>query len=75
MALGGAGAENPAQSPPYTFSIRRDAHFHPAHPIQTLSTGGGGSVGTGWACDLPHGPLSATARRFVISTRLVSRAE
>jgi hypothetical protein len=40
------------------FSIRRDAYFHPAHPIQTLSTGASG--GTGWARDSSRGPLSAT---------------
>jgi hypothetical protein len=56
MPFGGAGAENLAQScPPCVFSIRRDTCFHPAHLIQTLSTGGGGDWGTGWA----RGPLSA----------------
>jgi hypothetical protein len=39
--FGGAGAENLAQSRPQAFfSIRHDACFHPAHPIQTLSTRG-----------------------------------
>jgi hypothetical protein len=38
--FGGADAENFAQSrPPCGFSIRRDACFHPAHPIQTCPGG------------------------------------
>jgi hypothetical protein len=54
--------------------IRRATFFHPAYPIQTLYTEGRAGVPAGGVTRL-MAHCQRLHRRFIISTRLVSRAE